>query len=455
LLVGARHRAFPAPGCRLPTNTRARCPQDLVKTTLGPKGMDKILQSISTPNGDIQVTNDGATILRSIIVDNPCAKVGGGGQGGVFRTSAKLCAPLPRPFCAYRVCACAASCPCARVAIAPVLLPPCLIPFLQVLVDIARIQDDEVGDGTTSVTVLAGELLREAEKLIAQRIHPTTIIEGWRRAAAVARAALEASSLDHGADPVAFRADLLNIARTTLSSKLLTHEKDQVRAGRARALPLPRPGGAPPSTPPPPPPPRPLLPQFATLAVEAVLRIRKNLNLDLIQVIKKPGGSLRDSYLEEGFILNKSIGVGQPKTLRKARILLANTPMDTDKVKIFGTKVRVDSMAKVAEIEAAEKERMKAKVAKIVGHGINCFINRQLIYNYPEQLFAEAGVMAIEHADFDGIERLAAVTGGEIASTFEHPELVALGEVDLIEEIIIGEDRMIRFSGVKAGEACT
>ena len=271
------------------------------------------------------------------------------------------------------------------------------------------------------MTVLAGELLREAEKLMAQRIHPTTIIEGWRRAAAVARAALEASSLDHGADETAFRADLLNIARTTLSSKLLTHEKDQ----------------------------------FATLAVEAVLRIRKNLNLDLIQIIKKPGGSLRDSYLEGGFILNKSIGVGQPKVMRKARILLANTPMDTDKVKIFGTKVRVDSMAKVAEIEAAEKERMKAKVARIVGHGINCFINRQLIYNYPEQLFAEAGVMAIEHADFDGIERLAAVTGGEIASTFDHPELVALGEVDLIEEIIIGEDRMIRFSGVKAGEACT
>ncbi len=82
-----------------------------------------------------------------------------------------------------------------------------------------------------------------------------------------------------------------------------------------------------------------------------------------------------------------------------------------DKIKIFGTRVKVDSMAKVAEIEAAEKEKMKAKVEKIVAHGINCFINRQLIYNYPEQLFAEAGVMAIEHADFDGIERLAAVTG--------------------------------------------
>lgn len=194
---------------------------DLVKTTLGPKGMDKILQSVrrvcerargrrvldplpppalpppptarpsltppaptrlappqmSNPSGDIVVTNDGATILRSIVVDNPAAKV---------------------------------------------------------LIDIAKTQDDEVGDGTTSVTVLAGELLREAEKLIALRIHPMVIIEGWRRAAEVARAALEASSLDHSADASAFREDLLNIARTTLSSKLLTHEKDKFGALRCR-----------------------------------------------------------------------------------------------------------------------------------------------------------------------------------------------------------------------------
>ena len=341
------------------------------------------------------VTNDGATILRSIIVDNPAAKV---------------------------------------------------------LVDIAKTQDDEVGDGTTSVTVLAGELLREAEKLINQRIHPMVIIEGWRRATQVARAALEASSLDHSADADLFRLDLLNIARTTLSSKLLTHEKDQ----------------------------------FAHLAVDAVMRIRDSLSLEAIQIITKSGGSLKvggctwrplplflvcpepsirhsaarrlpvqDSYLEDGFILNKRMGVGQPKRIEHARILLANTPMDTDKVKIFGTKVKVDGMAKVAEIEAAEKDKMRRKVAKIVDHGINCFINRQLIYNFPEQLFAEAGVMAIEHADFDGIERLAAVTGGEIASTFEHPELVRLGECRLIEEIMIGEDKMLRFSGVKAGAACT
>jgi T-complex protein 1 subunit beta len=116
--------------------------------------------------------------------------------------------------------------------------------------------------------------------------------------------------------------------------------------------------------------------------------------------------------------------------------------MDTDKVKVFGARVRVDATGKLAELERAEKEKMKAKVEKIKAHGVNCFVNRQLIYNWPEQLFADAGIMSIEHADFDGIERLALVTGGEIASTFDHPDLVKLGYCDLIEEVIIGEDKV-------------
>lgn len=98
---------------------------------------------------------------------------------------------------------------------------------------------------------------------------------------------------------------------------------------------------------------------------------------------------------------------------------------------------------------------MKAKVAKIKAHGVTCFVNRQLIYNYPESLFAEAGIMSIEHADFEGVERLALVSGGEIASTFDNPALVKLGMCDTIEEIMIGEDKLIKFSGVAAGEACT
>merc|ERR1711944_333979 len=210
-----------------------------------------------------------------------------------------------------------------------------------------------------------------------------------------------------------------NIARTTLSSKILSQHKDF----------------------------------FSKMAVDAVLRLKKSSNLDAIQIIKVQGGTLEESFLDEGFLLNKKPGVRQPKRIENAKILIANTPMDTDKIKVFGSRVRVDGVAKIAELELAEKEKMKDKVNLILKHDINCFINRQLIYNYPEQLFADAGVMAIEHADFEGVERLALVTGGEIVSTFYNPEQVKLGTCKLIEEVMIGEDKLIHFSGVGMGEA--
>merc|ERR1711971_792745 len=315
-------------------------------------------------SGTVEVTNDGATILRSVGVDNPAAKV---------------------------------------------------------LVEMSRVQDSEVGDGTTSVTVLASELIREAEKLVDMRIHPQTIIAGWRQASKVALQALENSALSHVEDEVAFREDLMNIARTTISSKILSQHKDF----------------------------------FAKLAVDAVLRLKGSGNLDAIQIIKIPGGRLEDSFLDEGFLLNKKVGMHQPQRVENAKILIANTPMDTDKIKVFGSRVKVDNVSKVADLELAEKEKMKEKVEMICKHDINVFINRQLIYNYPEQLFADKGVMAIEHADFDGIERLALVTGGEIVSTFGSPELVKIGKCDLIEQVDIGEETLLKFSGVKLGEACS
>ena len=185
------------------------------------------------------------------------------------------------------------------------------------------------------------------------------------------------------------------------------------------------------------------------------MRLKKSGNLEMIQLIQKPGGSLKDSFLDEGFILDKKFNVGHPKKIENAKILIANTPMDTDKIKIYGARVRVDSMAKVGEIEAAEKQKMADKCAKIAAHGCNLFINRQLIYNYPEQELMRAGVASIEHADFDGVERLALVTGGEICSTFDDPAGNVLGTCDLVEEIMIGEDKLIKFSGVAKGEACT
>lgn len=159
------------------------------------------------------MTNDGATILKSIALDNPAAKI---------------------------------------------------------LVNISKVQDDEVGDGTTSVCVLASELLREAEKLIGtQKIHPQTVVEGFRIASKAALSALEASSTDNAKDEKRFREDLFNIARTTLSSKVLNQDKDY----------------------------------FANLAVDAVLRLKGSTDLEHIQIIKKVGGKLTDSYLDEGEFL--------------------------------------------------------------------------------------------------------------------------------------------------------
>ena len=264
-------------------------------------------------------------------------------------------------------------------------------------------------------------MLREAEKLIEARIHPQTIVNGWRLACQTARRALEESAMDNGSDEAAFRNELMQIAMTTLSSKLVYHEKEY----------------------------------FAGLAVDAVLRLKGSGNLDHIHVLKKPGGSMRDSYLADGFIIDKRLGVGQPRRIENAKILLANTSMDADKIKVYGSRVRVDSLSKVAEIEEAERDKMRNKCQKIIDHGVNVFINRQLIYNFPEEIMTQGGLMTIEHADFEGIERLAMVTGGEIASTFDHPELTVLGECKLIEEIMIGEDRLLAFSGCKSNAACT
>ena len=133
-----------------------------------------------------------------------------------------------------------------------------------------------MGDGTTSVTILASELLREAEKLVSQKVHPQTVVEGYRMAAQAALKALESAAVDNGENPDAFRQDLLNIARTTLSSKVLAQHKDY----------------------------------FANLAVDAVLRLKGSTNLEHIQII---------------FIIDKKFGVNSPKRVENAKILVANT----------------------------------------------------------------------------------------------------------------------------------
>ncbi|VDO90655.1 unnamed protein product [Schistosoma mattheei] len=183
----------------------------------------------------------------------------------------------------------------------------------------------------------------EGEQLIAAKLHPQTIVQGWREATKLALAALDSAAhqLSNQSD-AEFRNRLLSIARTTLSSKLLTQHKEH----------------------------------FANLAVDAVLRLKGSGNLDAIQIIQKLGGTMTDSYLDEGFLLDKRPGVNQPKRVENAKILIANTPMDADKIKVFGSKIQVDAISKVAELELAEKQKMKDKVDKILKHNCSVFINR-------------------------------------------------------------------------------
>lgn len=148
--------------------------------------------------------------------------------------------------------------------------------------------------------------MREAEKLIEnQKIHPQTIITGWRNATNVATEALKNAAMDNSADFDRFREDLLNIARTTLSSKILSQHKEH----------------------------------FSKLAVDAVLRLKGSGNLSAIQVIKKRGATLADSFLDDGFLLDKKPGVHQPQKISDARILIANTSMDMDKIKVYVSSV--------------------------------------------------------------------------------------------------------------------
>merc|ERR1712166_232282 len=232
------------------------------------------------------------------------------------------------------------------------------------------------------------------------KIHPQIIMKGWREARKVAQKVLEEISVDNFQDKEAFRNDLKNLALTTLSSKLLLHDRER----------------------------------FAELCVNAVMRLQGSGNLDYIKLIKKPGGTLGDSFLADGFILEKWISTGCKKVVTNPKIMVANTPLDHDKIKIMGSKVKID---------------------RILAYKPDVFINRQLIYNYPEQLLQQAGVCVIEHADFDGVERLAAVLGSEILSTFDRVDPEVLGSCTQIEEIMIGEDKVIKFSGCNQNAACT
>jgi len=325
---------------------------EMVKTTLGPKGMDKILvDSI----GDVVVTNDGATILDKMDVEHPAAKM---------------------------------------------------------LIEVAKAQDTSVGDGTTTVVILTGELLKRAEDLIEQKIHPSTVITGYRRALDIAL-----QTLNKIAKPIKLddKATLKKIVNTSLGSKSLGFATDHI----------------------------------ADLAINAVLNIieerdgKPYADKDHIQIIKKMGKSLLESELINGVIIDKEVvHPAMPKRVVNAKIALINAPFEIEKTE-FSAEIRIRDPLKMKEFLDEETRILKEMVDKVVKVGANVVFCQKGIDDIAQFFLAKAGILAVRRVKSSDMEKLAKATGGRIVTNFEDLSEKDLGSAGLVEERKVGEDKMV------------
>ncbi|MEM4969237.1 MAG: thermosome subunit beta [Nitrososphaerota archaeon] len=345
------------------TRTRGRAAQknniaaakiiaEIVKTTLGPKGMDKILvDSI----GDVVVTNDGATILDKMDVEHPAAKM---------------------------------------------------------IVEVAKTQDKMVGDGTTTAVILAGELLKHAEELIEQKIHPSTVISGYKKALDVA---LE--YLKNIAKPVKLedKETLKKIVMTALGSKSLGFATEHI----------------------------------ADLAIDAVLRVVEERNgklvadKDSIQIVKKIGKSLLESQLIHGIIVDKEVvHPAMPKRVVNAKIALINAPFEIEKTE-FSAEIRIRDPLKIKQFLDEEARILKEMVDKVVSIGANVVFCQKGIDDVAQFFLAKAGILAVRRVKSSDMEKLAKATGARIVTNFEDLSEKDLGRAGLVEEVKVGEDKMV------------
>ena len=325
---------------------------EMVKTTLGPKGMDKILvDSI----GDVVVTNDGATILDKMDVEHPAAKM---------------------------------------------------------LIEVAKAQDTSVGDGTTTVVILTGELLKRAEDLIEQKIHPSTVITGYRRALDIAL-----QTLSKIAKPIELddKATLKKIVNTSLGSKSLGFATDHI----------------------------------ADLAINAVLNVieerdgKPYADKDHIQIIKKMGKSLLESELINGVIIDKEVvHPAMPKRVVNAKIALINAPFEIEKTE-FSAEIRIRDPLKIKEFLDEETKILKEMVDKVVKIGANVVFCQKGIDDIAQFFLAKAGILAVRRVKSSDMEKLAKATGGRIVTNFEDLSEKDLGSAGLVEEKKVGEDKMV------------
>ncbi len=335
-----------------------RAISESLRTTYGPKGMDKMLVDSL---GDITITNDGATILDKMDIQHPAAKM---------------------------------------------------------MVQISKGQDEEVGDGTKTAVILAGELLRMAEDLLDKNIHPTIIVSGYKKAMEEA-----IKYIDEIADPVNTddTETLRKIALTSLASKAVHGAREKL----------------------------------AEIAVEAVRKIaekrgdRTYVDLDMIQIIKKHGGSLLDTQLIEGVVIDKEVvHPGMPRKVKNAKIALLNTPLEVEKPEI-DAEIRISDPTQMRKFLEEEEEILKKMVDKIAEVGANVVICQKGIDDIAQHFLAKKGILAVRRVKKSDMEKLARATGGKIVTNIEDLQPSDLGEAKLVEERKVGEDKMVFIEGAK------
>ena len=325
---------------------------EVLKTTLGPKGMDKMLIDSL---GDITITSDGATVLDEIDVQHPAAKM---------------------------------------------------------MIEVAKTQDKEVGDGTTTSVLLAGALLGKASELIEDNIHPSIIITGYQAAAEKALEALEAAAIDVDMED---HETLMKLSNTSIRGKAVSNARDHL----------------------------------SKVVIDAIKQIIEHRNGDIIadvdnvQIVKKEGESLRATELVKGIIVDKEVvHAGMPKKIKGAKIALIDTPLEVKKTE-FDAEIRITSPDSIKAFLDQESEMLKKKVDQVVATGANVVFCQKGIDDMAQHYLAKAGVLGSRRVKKSDMEKLAKATGGKVVNNLADLKEEDLGLCGSVEEKKVGNDKMI------------
>jgi len=336
----------------------ARTIAEAVRSALGPKGMDKMLVDSS---GDVIITSDGRTILDKMDIEHPAAKM---------------------------------------------------------MIEVAKAQDAEVGDGTTSAVILAGALLEKAEELIAKGVHPTVIVEGYSMAAEKALETLGKIAISVEPEEKGF---MRMVAATSVASKLVAERKEQL----------------------------------AEIAVEAVLSVAKKVgedyvvDLDDVTVEKKTGESLSETKLIKGLVLDKEVvHSGMPKRVEKAKIALLESALEIKKTE-FDAKINIELPEEIDSFLREEENTLRGMVEKIVAAEANVVFCQKGIDDLAQHFMSRKGILALKQVKESDMKKLAMATGGEIVTNLDNLSEGDLGFAELVEERKIGNAKMTFIEGCK------